>query len=123
MPPSVDGILTRRSVRPDCYCRLECAAIFGDVAVIRSMVAAGVDEHGRPLLQARGLVKALFFAAECGHLKVVELLLGAGADVRTLSDAPSQFASQHGYTGADIVQFLIQQGAVCPSDGELALEG
>ena len=68
--------------------RLPRAAFYGYVAVIRSMVAARVDEHGAPLLQAtaaqgwRILDEALHFSTYRGHLLALKLLLDAGADVQ-----------------------------------------
>jgi hypothetical protein len=101
--------------------RLERAAAFGDVAVIRSMVAAGVDEHGSPLLEARGydfvtllgvrrqVDEALWHAAARGHLQAVELLLGYGADVHARHEWATRAASHNGHT--DVVQLLLQHGA------------
>ena len=87
--------------------RLERAGCFGDVAVIQSMVAAGVDEHGVPLLQAvnsdghRMVDKALIFAAGGGHVQAVKLLLHSRADVHAADDGALEAASMMGH--ADVV--------------------
>jgi hypothetical protein len=109
-PPSADDLqLVQGSSR------LERAAAFGDVAVIRFMVTAGVDEHGTPLLEAQGqheqrlVDAALWRAAGGGHLQAVELLLGYGADVHAVDDVALRLASKNGHTA--VVQLLIQHGA------------
>jgi hypothetical protein len=87
--------------------RFARAGWFGDVAVLQSMVAAGVEEHGTPLLQAREnryerqhrtIDLALDYAARGGHVQAVELLLGAGADVHAEYDAALRLASQNDHT-------------------------
>jgi uncharacterized membrane protein YjjP (DUF1212 family) len=108
----------------DCS-RLVRAAAFGDVAVIRSMVAAGVDEHGTPLLEAKTKYKhrivdlALWRAALSGHVQAVELLIGSGADVHAVNDATLSSASENGHTA--VVQLLIQHGADVHAKNEWAL--
>ena len=97
--------------------RLERAAAYGDVAVIHSMVAAGVDEHGAPLLQALAAVgarvvdKALSLAAGNGRVQAVELLLGAGADLQASHNAAVRAASKTGRMG--VVKLLLERGAKC----------
>jgi hypothetical protein len=126
------------------YPRLVRAGYFGDVAVIQAMMAAGVDEHGVPLLEAhtaddddivrygrvRAVDAALCNAASFGHLHAAELLLDAGADVNAFvllgmdSDKmpfrPLHCASYSGH--ADIVQLLIQRGANVRAYGDHALQ-
>ena len=102
--------------------RLERASFFGDLGVIRCMLAAGVDEHGTPLLQARinawedkpaperrVLDAALWHAAICGWTEAVRLLLSSGADVNADDDWALRTASDWGH--ADVLQLLIQHGA------------
>ena len=95
--------------------RLERSSMFGDCAVIRSLVAAGVDEHGTPLLQSRNkhnqrvVDQALSLASWKGHVEAVELLLDAGADVHAAHDYALREASEHGCTA--VVQLLIRRGA------------
>jgi hypothetical protein len=99
--------------------RLARAAAFGDVAVIRSIVAAGVDEHGKPLLEAQDQDEALCRAAGCGHVQAAELLLGSGADVHYGGSFPLRVASENGH--ADVVQLLIQRCADVHAVGDYAL--
>jgi hypothetical protein len=96
--------------------RLERAGAFGDVAVICSMLAAGVDEHGTPLLEARTDIdsrrrvdQALISAACNGHCEAAELLLAAGANVHENNDWPLRAASWRGHLA--IVRLLLQHGA------------
>jgi len=117
--------------------RLARAGFFGDVAVIASMVAAGVDEHGTPLkgrakawsgvpapqarepqsqLQAdcgyqpaRSLDFALWLAALEGHLQAVQMLLAAGALLHSQKDQALKYATEGGH--AAIVQLLLERGA------------
>jgi ankyrin repeat protein len=119
-PPSADDLkwVKGRS-------RLERAAVFGDEAVIRSIVAAGVDERGTPLLRARDEDKrrivdnALWRAASRGHLHAVELLLGYSANVHAGGDWALWMASMNGHTA--VVQLLIQHGANVHAGGDQAL--
>jgi hypothetical protein len=70
------------------YSRLVHAGWFGDVSVIQSMLAAGVDEDGSLLLQAREndhtgrqvrtVDRALFDTASEGHIEAAELLFRRG---------------------------------------------
>ena len=83
------------------------------------MLAAGVDEHGTPLLEARDqfdnriVDEALFYAAERGDVQAVELLLGGGATVVHVEHAQGEkttallAASENGH--ADVVQLLLLQ--------------
>ena len=120
-PPSAEDIkwITPRR-------RLERAAYLGNVAVIRSMVAAGVDERGVPLLEAHDKVnyfrivdQALWRATEGEQVQAVELLLGSGSDVRAHEDAALRRASKKGDT--DTVQLLLQHGANVHARGDWAL--
>ena len=96
-----------------CHSRLERAAALGNVTVIRAMLAAGVDEHGAPLVEAsdqmydRLLDTAASCAAKGGHLLAVKLLWEAGADLNTMYDRSLRFACAEGH--ADVVRYLIEQ--------------
>jgi len=114
-PPTARAI---KSVQE--HSRLVRAGCYGDVAVIQFMLAAGVDEHGTSLLQAReffGLLQlaaravdaALYFASQEGRADVVSLLIQHGADVHALKDQALMSASMNGH--ADVVSLLIQHGA------------
>jgi hypothetical protein len=65
--------------------RMVAASAFGDMSVLAAMVAAGRDEHGKPLAEARVLRRrtlldwSLSVAAEHGQYEAVELLMTAGA--------------------------------------------
>ena len=104
--------------------RLERAGALGDVAVIRAMVTAGVDEYGTPLLEARNdhspgrrVDQALISAACNGHVEAAELLLAAGADVHANHDWALRLASMQGH--AAVVALLLQHGAnVHAANGE-----
>ena len=101
--------------------RLTRAGYLGDVAVIRSMFAAGVDERGKPLLAAleqysgsqgrrpRAVDVALCCAACGGHVEAVELLLGCGAQLHADEDAALRKAAARGRASA--VKLLLQHGA------------
>ena len=110
-PPSADDIKKSKDLP-----RMERASAFGDVTVIQAMFAAGVDEHGKPLLQAgnngRAVDQALWRAAELGHLQAVELLLDSGVDVHSGEDAALRWASHNGH--AAVVQLLLQHGDHMP---------
>jgi ankyrin repeat protein len=108
------------------YCLLECAGRFGDVAVIQSMVEAGVDERVEPLLRARAkglgvrvVDNALKLAASYGHVQAVMLLLQRGANVHADGDYALRWASHNGH--AAVVQLLIQRGANVHAGHDLAL--
>jgi hypothetical protein len=119
-PPSADILQWVRE-----RSRLERAAHLGDVAVIQSMIAAGVDEHGTPLLEAKGkyghrvVDAALRRAALGGHLQAVELLLDHGADVHADGDCALRSASANGHTA--VVQLLLQHGANVHAGNDAAL--
>jgi ankyrin repeat protein len=106
--------------------QLARAAAFGDVAVIRSMFAAGVDEHGTPLLLARDSLNnmltvdsAALAAVGGGHSDALELLIEHGAGVRADDDS-LRVAVFYGHAG--MVQLLIQHGADVHADGDYALK-
>ena len=80
------------------------AGYYGDVAVLRAMITAGVDEHGTPLSKSlwcssansapsgrrraesnKTLDKALSEAVGSGHIDAVQLLYSAGADLMTIN--------------------------------------
>jgi ankyrin repeat protein len=103
------------------FSRLLRAAFFGDVAVIAFMAAAGVDEHGTPLVQAREAgskrsktcVSTLDNSYSCAlgreHFHAAKLLLSAGVDVNENEGWALRKASADGYTNQ--IEFLLLHGA------------
>jgi ankyrin repeat protein len=91
--------------------RLYRAAGYGDVAVLGSMIEAGVDEHGDSLQRnSRGAIsRALHSAAGNGRLDAVELLVRAGANVHSHYAYALGSACHHGH--CDVVAALIRHGA------------
>ena len=105
--------------RAKAFRRLERAAFLGDVAVIRSAVAAGRRLQARDGLGSRKVDKILWHAADGGRVQSLELLLTLGASVRSRHDHALLRASGNGHT--DAVQFLIQRGANVHADHDVAL--
>jgi ankyrin repeat protein len=84
------------------------AAVEGDIATVRTLVADGADVNVRD----SGGNTPLFEAALFGHPDTVEALLAAGAEVDPRDirgDTPLLRASQYGYT--PIVRLLLAAGA------------
>ena len=97
-PPSAED-----HVKALVWNRMVRAGYYGDVAVLRAMITAGVDEHGTPLSKSlwcssansapsgrrraesnKTLDKALSEAIGSGHIDAVQLLYSAGADLMTI---------------------------------------
>ena len=93
------------------------AAMQGDEDRVRALIAEGADVNAA---QGDGMT-ALHWAAERGNVKVAEMLLTAGADVRAVTRlggyTPLHRASQNGH-GA-VARLLLQAG----SDPEAVTEG
>jgi Ankyrin repeats (3 copies) len=91
--------------------RLLRAAVYGDVAVLGSMIEAGVDERGVSLQHnARQVISlALTYAAESGYLHVVELLIRAGANVHYGNERALVSACRQGHH--DVVVLLLANNA------------
>lgn len=51
----------------------------------------------------------LFEAAENGHLEIVKLLVGAGADIHQMRDFSLRWAARNGHL--EVVRFLLEAGA------------
>jgi ankyrin repeat protein len=108
------------------FSRLSRAALYGDVAIIASMVAAGVSEHGTPLLQALEspspmplLDHALWQSVKKGHVEAAELLLDAGADLHGCAGMLLCFAADEGH--ANMVAMLLLRGANVNAENGLSL--
>jgi ankyrin repeat protein len=109
------------------FSRLSRAALYGDVAIIASMVAAGVSEHGTPLLQAFEsplslmplLDHALFQSVKKGHVQAAELLLDAGADLHGCAGMLLCLAADEGH--ANMVAMLLLRGANVKAEYGLSL--
>ena len=71
------------------------------------MIAKEMGFEPHPCFAA--MDKALWKAARGGDIDIVEILLAAGADVRTWDDQPLRYAAVNGY--ADIVKLLLEYGA------------
>jgi len=109
-PPPGD-IKTARSLS-----RFERAAMFGDIAVISTMMKGGVDESGTPLMQAqcingvRLVDNSMNWAACNGNAPVLELLLKREfANVHDGHDLALGIASYEGHI--DIIALLLRYGA------------
>ena len=104
------------------------AAALGDVAVLCTMVAAGVDENGKSLLAApvaRAPVRkaalmrvppqphqmdvALLAAVSAGHTQAVELLIAAGSNVDGGDGAALRSAAENGHP--EVVRVLLNASA------------
>lgn len=81
---------------------LRHAAECGHTAIVEALLAAGANLHAKD-------DEALRVAAERGHIATVKVLLEAGADVSAREDYPLRWASEHGHT--EIVECLITAGA------------
>ncbi|HEX9302701.1 MAG TPA: ankyrin repeat domain-containing protein, partial [Casimicrobiaceae bacterium] len=85
----------------------------GDLARVRSLMAAGADPNARNAYGAT----AMMLAAHAGHLEIVRSLIDAGADVHAtdaLGWGPLMKAVYNGELDrgfADVVQVLIDAGA------------
>ena len=68
------------------------AADRGDLATVRTLIAAGVDLDAREYLPSHRLVTALYVASAAGHREIASALIeaGAGVDVRIESDASAR---------------------------------
>jgi uncharacterized protein len=89
------------------------AARTGDVEVVRSLLASGVDVNHA----AGDGMTALHWAAERGDVEIVELLVGAGASVdpgtRIGHYTPLHLAGRSG--SAAVVRILLEAGADLPA--------
>jgi len=106
------------------FSRLSRAALYGDVAIIASMVAAGVSEHGTPLLQALEspspiLDHGLWQSVKKGHVLAAELLLDTGANLHGCDGMLLCFAADEGH--ANMVAMLLLRGANVNAENGLSL--
>jgi Ankyrin repeats (3 copies)/Ankyrin repeat len=103
------------------------AASLGDVAVLRVMVAAGVDEQGEPLGATPSVLTrrtawtaqvspptpqvdlALLAAVSAGHTQAVELLISAGANVDGGDGEALRSAAENGHV--EVVRVLLSASA------------
>jgi hypothetical protein len=95
------------------------AASLGDVAVLRVMMATGVNEQGEPLVArtpifarawtappTRQVDLALLAAVSAGHTQAVELLIAAGADVDGGDGEALRAAAENGHV--DVLRVLLR---------------
>eukprot|EP01046_Picozoa_sp_COSAG06_P043845 COSAG06_NODE_5810_length_3261_cov_21.125000_1_plen_349_part_00 len=94
--------------------KLGAAALQGDAAGVREWLEAGADPNAR---NARNGGTAMHHAAAGGKsvevLEVLEVLLGAGAEVDKLDEdgeTPLMWAASNGATGA-VLRWLLEHGA------------
>src|SRR5688500_8505592 len=109
----VCGALLAQQAPTDSATALLDAARLGDRARVEALLAAGVSVN----TATRYGVSALGYAAERGHLEIVRLLVGLGADVNVADSfygsRPVDFALRGGHL--DIAVYLLEhkaQGAV-----------
>jgi uncharacterized protein len=107
------------------------AAKQGNVEILRSALAAGIDPNTSEAFVGRSRrdKTALMFAAEAGHLECVQILLAQDADVnlsdrpgKKLGKTPLMCAAEHNH--GEIVHILLVAGAVVNAQnkrGETAL--
>lgn len=99
-------VIKRKS---DGYTAFHCAAIEGEVGLLKAMLAKGVDVN----LTLESQKTPLHLAAASGKLEAVELLVGSGAilDAKTLEDeTPLMLAICAGHV--DVALWLAQRCAI-----------
>lgn len=91
------------------YTPLHLAARAGSAPIVDALIAAGANVK----TTASSGTTALMLAAESGTLAAVQRLVSAGADVNAVEQAKGQSALMFaaGYDRADVVAFLLAQGA------------
>lgn len=110
---AVEGFLTANKYLVDatdenCMTPLHLAAVGGDVATVRLLLAKGADIDARA---DRGGT-ALYFACTYGHVEVANLLLSRKAKIDTpLNDGWTALHSAVFKYHKDIVQLLLRSGA------------
>jgi ankyrin repeat protein len=96
------------------------AAMAGDAARVKSLIAAGADVNGN----GDSGSTVLMWAASYGHANVVKLLLDAGADVKARNGTGGTALLWAANGSLDVVKLLIDAGAevnACDDDGYTAL--
>ena len=81
------------------------------------MIAREMGFEPHPCFKA--MDHALLQAAQYGDIKIVEILLAAGADVHAEDDDTLQWAIENGHT--DIVKLLLEHGADVHANDDAAL--
>jgi ankyrin repeat protein/L-ascorbate metabolism protein UlaG (beta-lactamase superfamily) len=98
------------------YTPMHYAALGGDVAIVKMLLAKGAKVDLREMKNRT----PLYFAAYRGHLDVVKLLLKKGAKLigeeTKTKDSPLKYAV-HG-NHLDVAKFLLSQGAEIPKNPE-----
>ncbi|UCC82654.1 MAG: ankyrin repeat domain-containing protein [Gemmatimonadota bacterium] len=99
--------------------------LHGAIRRNRSAVASFLLEHGADteVRNARGRTPLLLVARETGNIEMARLLIGAGADVNTVSrynETPLDLAAWRGFRG--LVNLFLDSGARLPAAGTWAAQ-
>jgi hypothetical protein len=91
-------------------CALILASSDGREVVVRYLIESGADVHAISISEPRGGMFPVASAAESGHLSLVRLLLGLGADVGQSSRLGNALALATEMGHAEIAELLVKSG-------------
>lgn len=98
---------------------LMTAVVDGDIAAVKTAIAAGIDVNDAANADAAQSSHALYWAAFGGHTEVARLLLAAGANVHADRDAALRWAAYRGHV--EIVRLLLAAAADVHAVDDVAL--